>query len=616
MTAASAPRSGPLALVAHLVAQVVAIGRDLATSLGRDFIWQSIQDGRIRTRGLPAGVRVAVLAACAVVVGLLASIVFADSWRSFDPTVLSNGQVLRGTLIPAPLVPVTFAILAFGAALCVSGALRSGPLVAAGVGAIYAVVAAFVHGFNTGSGTLHRAAGWAILGVLLLLVVVRHLPVHPVLELLAVVGLVGFTFVDAHRFLAATDRASGTGFLGGQTDILLSDVLFLSTPLVIAAALEVVAFGTATARWGLEFVDRQVGRHTVLVAAIGLGAWRLRDLGLEWFSEVGVEGWPTKLQGLVGSLVLLNGIVAVAALLTRLADDDLAHEDPEASAEASARLALPIALALTAITAVSAVLLLVLQGLLPILPFDRTVQAQRWLSSAIGSAGDFGASLWWTILRATAAMAVAVVLARRGRGPAAVFLGAIAVVLVHAALTDPGQVLEAWAWRLDGVDLIAVTTLAGLFGWWAVRRRLSSRRCEWALYLLLLSGLLRQGSFVSDPIAPLLAFSGVAFVLVGLIWGFATGLSWANESSPQLPRPSRAQLLLGYQVLSISILHWYVVSHDLDALDNLTSVQPGAGTALLGQPLLLVLIVTALASAWTDVAMRGTADAVEPDAGG
>lgn len=69
-------------------------------------------------------------------------------------------------------------------------------------------------------------------------------------------------------------------------------------------------------------------------------------------------------------------------------------------------------------------------------------------------------------------------------------------------------------------------------------------------------------------------------------------------------------------MLSISILHWYVVSHDLDALDNLTSVQPGAGTALLGQPLLLVLIVTALASAWTDVAMRGTADAVEPDAGG
>jgi len=78
----------------------------------------------------------------------------------------------------------------------------------------------------------------------------------------------------------------------------------------------------------------------------------------------------------------------------------------------------------------------------------------------------------------------------------------------------------------------------------------------------------------------------------------------------RLPRVSRVQLLLGYQVLSTAILHWYLVSHELGPLEQLTEAVPGTGTALLGQPLLLLLLLTALAPALSDTEV--TADDEEP----
>mgnify|MGYP001202589793 CR=1 FL=1 len=271
MTATAFP-----ARVAGALHRLGELGVELVRSAVQDFVVAAGHDRRLRTRGLPTGVRVAVLAAVGLAIALFISILAADAWRATDLVPLTGrGTPLRGTLVPAVLVPVTFALLAFAAALCISGVLRAAPLVTAGVVGVYAVVASFVHGLTVGDDLLHAIGGWAIVGVIALAVVVRRLPHHPTVELLVVLGLVGLTFGDAHRLLVAADAASGTGFLPSQTSLILADVLFLSTPLVVVAALGVLDFGVTAARWGLRFVDLHLGTRTVLVGVVALGG-RLR----------------------------------------------------------------------------------------------------------------------------------------------------------------------------------------------------------------------------------------------------------------------------------------------------------------------------------------------------
>lgn len=594
-----------LSRVGSAAARALGLAVELVRSAVRDFVLASVRDGRIRTAGLPTGLRVAVLTAVALAVALFVSIMAADAWRTTDLVPLTgSSQTLRGTLVPAVLVPVTFALLAFAAALCVSGSLRAAPLVTTGVVSVYAVVASFVHGLTIGDDLLHSLAGWAIVAIAVLALLVRVLPPHPTLELLAVLGLVGLTFGDAHRLLVAADGASGTGFLPSQTSLLLADVLFLSTPLVVVAALGVLDFGVTAARWGLRFVDLHLGPRTVALAVAGLGVWRGRDVLVEISAQVRGHGWGAELRGLAGSVVVAVALVGLAAMIRRLAGSGLATEDPQETVSASAAIALPLTLWLVAVSVVLAVLFLVVQGVVPRLPADRIAPAQQQLVDTMGSLGDFGASVGWDVLRAGGALAAAGWAARRGRVPAAAFLGGVAIVLAHASVTGPGRVLEDWGWTLRGVDLLAIGALLGMVVRWRLGGQLTERRLEWALYLLLLTALLRQGEFVADPFAPFLAFAGGAFVLFGLMWGLATGLAWANEGTPRLPRITRAQLLMGYQLLSIAILHWYLVTHDLDNLEVLTEVHPGTGTALLAQPLVLVLLVTGLAAAWADVEIR------------
>jgi hypothetical protein len=603
-------RPAPAHAGLHAVRDAVAVVRDFLVSVVRDFVVAAYRDGRIRTRGLPAGVRVALLTAIAISLALFVSIIAADAWRTIDPVPLTGrSQVLRGTLVPGPLVPITFALISFAAGLCISGALRAGPFVSVGVGTVYCLIATFVHELTVGDDLLHRLAGWAIPGVIVLFVAVRFTRPRPTLELLAALGLVGLTFADAHRLMASVDGASGSGFLTDQTNLLLSDVLFLSAPLIVVAALAVVDFGVSAARWGLRFVDVRLGQRTVLVLVALLGLWRVRDLAVELAGNLRDDA-GAELRGLVGAAALTVALVGLAQGVRRASGQALAGEDPQETSGESARVALPLAMWLLAVSVVLAAMLLLVQGSLSFLPADQVTSVQQRVIDLLGPVGDFGGSVWWDLVRAAVALGLAWLLARRGRAPAAVFVGAVGVVLAVNGLTDPGRALEDWGWTLRAVDLIAVGTLVVLLVRWALGGDLSERRSEWALYLLLLTGLLRQGDFVSDPFAPFLAFTGGAFVLFGLIWGFATGLAWGNDSSPSLPRLSRAQLLLGYQVLSVAILHWYLVNHDLESLELLTESHPGTGTALLGQPLLLVLILTAIAAALADVPIRTTDDDV------
>jgi hypothetical protein len=54
------------------------------------------------------------------------------------------------------------------------------------------------------------------------------------------------------------------------------------------------------------------------------------------------------------------------------------------------------------------------------------------------------------------------------------------------------------------------------------------------------------------------------FLVFGIVWNILTaGGQFVNQSSPGLPRDSRLLLYVGYVLLSVSVAHWYLVSHNI-----------------------------------------------------
>ena len=595
-----------LATVGRGLVGAIRLVVDLVISFFRDLMLEEYRDGRIRTAGLPAGVRVAVGVSIVAVLGLLVSVAFADAWRTaVDPMVLPGGQTLRGTLVPEPLIPLSFALIAIGAALCLSGALRASIPISIGVLAVYLALASFVHGTSRSVETdlYDRAAAWSVWAVIAVFVAARFLKPRPTLELCLLLGLVGVTFANAHSVLVATDHSTGAGFLGSQTQIILANIVQLSIPVLVIAALDVVDFGVHVARWGVGFVDRRLGQVLVLVALVLFGGKRLYDLGHQLVDGLGDQPVDT-LQGIAGSIVLVGmcvgGLWWVEREARRRAPQDPAGRlpsitapDPEGLTNATRRFAIPTAICLLATTLVGALLLLTAVALPPLA--EDSTNLQRWLGDRILDLGTINGSVWWDLGRAAALVAVAVVLTRRDRPLGAAFLVCVAAIFVFQGTTFDGRVLEGWVWSRLGVDLVVVGTILGLVVWWALRRQLTDARCEWALFLLAVTTIFRGAAFFSDPFSvfpQFLAISTVGAVLFGLAWGFATNGSWANEETRPLPRLSRVQLLIGYQLLSAAILHWFVVTHDLPETENLTTDMPQLGNLWLGQPLILALLLT------------------------
>jgi hypothetical protein len=137
----------------------------------------------------------------------------------------------------------------------------------------------------------------------------------------------------------------------------------------------------------------------------------------------------------------------------------------------------------------------------------------------------------------------------------------VALVLGGAGLMLVGLGLRLltgyrWAFWLDPDALTAVVTLLVVTatGWLLVRRRLSTDRALGLAAVLTLAVLLSLRSVVADPFAALLGYTGVAFVLFGVVWDFLTGSDWANSDGRRVRQPVRVLLAVGYPLLTVTVL--------------------------------------------------------------
>lgn len=580
----------------------VRFARDAVLGFGREFLWKELREGAISLRGLsPAMSAVVVLSALLLVVGTI-SFAVGDVLRTGQELiVIPNGTPGRGTLVPGPLVPATFGALAIGCALLLAGALHAPPAVRLGVLALYTALAAALAGLSVALEGTSRIPGWPALALILAVFATfaarwRRAP-RPGLEFALLLVLAAGTFAISAAGLFRSDAITGSSFALQQLGLLLGLLVGLTLPLVVVAGLDAVGFGLDAAGWAVRFVGDRLGSRAVYVALAALLAWRAWDLARLVAAEAGRRPVADLGPEILGSGILVAAILALALAIGRLDPRARAGDTAEDALDhGSARVRLPLGIAYGGVPFLLVPVLLVLNGLAYF-----GVAGDTGVFAAVDAVASFMGRdetiTLYRVLLGVVLLGIATWLARRGSTPLALFIGAVGVndLITHGFARVDALSPLLWQGAVP-IDVAWNALFLGTAAWWAIRRTLTRTRVERIFFLVLLGAVLNHFDVFADPLSPLLGFAGVGFIVFGLVWGFLTGGGWANEHSSRFPRSSRVFLYLGYSLLSVAILNWFSVTHDIDELGAMTAAGEN-GVALLGYPLLYALFVLVLRGA-------------------
>lgn len=583
-------------------AALVAV--DAVRGVARDFLWSKLREGAIKLRGSSPGMAAVVVLGSALLLLTATSFALGDVLRTGrDLIVLPSGAPGRGSLVPSGLVPATLVLLSAGAALALGGALHAPRAVRVAMLLLWLAVSTATIGLARALEDTADSPAWPawvpLLGVVAVFVVRGRRPPAPVIELGVLFASVGSFFAITGTVLVQSDELSGGTFAIQQLSVLLGQLLLLSTPLLFVAGLDVIAFGVDASTWVLRFVDRRLPAWSAFLGVAALGGWRSRDLLVEQIGAVRDSGAADALLPVLGAGLLVAALWGWWLVVSRLAgrrpgsaagDDTIDH--------GSARVRLPLGAAFAGTSILLVPLLLVVQSLSY---FDVTsFRTIELLNDVVEGMGSDVFILWYRLVLGTGLVVVAGFVARRGDATLAMFLGAVglAEVIARSLAELPGVGDLLW----DGpeeLDVAWTITFVATGLWWAARRRLTEVRAERLLHVLLLGALLRQFGFISDPLAPLLGFAGVGFVVFGLVWGYLTGGGWANGTSDGYPRSTRVFLYVGYSLFSVSLLNWFAVTHSVGELASISD-NGAFGVRTLGYPLLYALFTLGLSGAGAD----------------
>jgi hypothetical protein len=125
--------------------------------------------------------------------------------------------------------------------------------------------------------------------------------------------------------------------------------------------------------------------------------------------------------------------------------------------------------------------------------------------------------------------------------------------------------------------------------------------------------LLRQTDYISNRFSPFVGSGGIGFIAFGILWDALTIGAWANEGSRGLPRVSRIFLYLGYVLMTVTVINWAVVSHDLAAVGHLTGDLGLVGLEAFGKPMLYTIFAIALAGAFRGISVTALADPADDE---
>ena len=513
--------------------------------------------------------------------------------EAFPLLPMVGGTTGRGELVPFVLIPVTIFILSVAWGFMLAGALHSRLMVKLAILLLYLVVAGVwtVSTVTSIPGTLLSTG--ALLVVPVFFFVRRKAKAAPAAEFGVLLVLVALTFGVSQIYAIDAWRTSGVPGVLANVPTLLYTFDMLVIPLMLYLGVDIAEFVHKTATWASGLTDIWAGRRVLYAILFLLLGWRLVSVVMEAAGRVGKSSPADQAAAYAGALVIPLCVGAVWWLIRRYGGDPVTVETLVDTAK---RVALPLIAIYLGLQGIEIFVVLV-GGLLALL----------FVRLGLGGPGDPGGILGlvdglinqdanWQTLIASVAIVAAVILARRGRPTLALYLGIVGANALWISLTNPGRPLDFFAWSgLEPVDFWWVVTFAAVAGYWAARGTLTEIRTRRLVLLVLITLLMRQTGFIEDPFSPVLGFTGVGMIALGLIWDALTIGFWANEGSRGLPRASRIWLYLGYILFSIAVLNWAVASHDILQVDFFTGQAALGGFGIFGKPLIYAIFAVILA---------------------
>jgi hypothetical protein len=159
---------------------------------------------------------------------------------------------------------------------------------------------------------------------------------------------------------------------------------------------------------------------------------------------------------------------------------------------------------------------------------------------------------------------------RRSLPPASGYGLLFSLWLVWWVFTRSGRALDVL--NFNYLDLTALTTVALLLALAlaAGLRQLNASALLWLSAAALLLWVLEFQDFLNDPLSPITALLGAQAALLSVsvflnVMG-AGGRFSLNSDSGGFPRFSRSLLYFGYALLTITILNWLAVTHDIGGM--------------------------------------------------
>lgn len=541
-----------------------------------------IRAGRLRDEQWPYGLRAVVSVAVALfaLTGLLALVSGPIRQRSglTVPNSLSSS-------VPDSLVWVLVLLLTFCLALFTTAAVH-GPWWLTTLGlvslalllGIWSAATTTLHGVTTA--VLLALGTWVT--VLVLAVVRRRRALvwweFPLILLL--VGLVlGLCLVD----YAAGQRLLGFRLAPVLIDQTMSFLTFLVLPAAFAAGAAVAEIAVGVTMAATRIGQQRGGRTWPYVIFAAVVVLRLVQEVRRLVTLDPVNSGLLAFAPAAALVAAFAGLAWAVAALTPLAATPVV-----ALPEQLGRIAVPIGAAVIALMLPVYVLIFGWQVVVSVSPsgapggFDPSPLVDRLVDGFRLLLG--GVLVTVALLR----------FARRGQaGPALVLGGAGVMVMALGGL----RLLTGyrWAFWLDPDAVVSVVTLGVLLVtvWLLARQTLTPDRALGLAAVLILAVVLSVRSVVADPFATLLGYTGVGFVLFGLVWDLLTGSDWANTDGRQLRRPVRVLLAVGYPLLTVTVLASDALIRrprtfsDLNGFAELGDLV--LGTALLGAAAVVVL---------------------------
>ena len=559
----------------------------------RRLVLADLQEGVVRIGDLPRLIRALTWLGFVLLFAMVGVLFFSEAFRAAFPLLSTISWITpRGALIPSALIPLTLFIFSVAWAFLLVGALHARLAVRLAVLLLYLVVA--------GVWIISISSIWfseALIWVTLLLVPIfffvrRRAQAAPALEFGVLVVLVCLTFGLPQIYAIE------------MLDIMLSGLVdtlsFLILPLVLFIGLDIAEFVHRAASWVSGLTDSWTNRRVLYGVLFLLLIWRFGSVVLQALDRVERSSPAEEAASYAGGLVIPLAVGLVGWLVWRQGGEDVSVERLMKVAK---KVALPLIAAYLGLQILNSVLFMLggsLSSVLYELGFrfqERGALTKGALEFTDRLSAQYGT---WEMLLAVVAILASFWLARQGRRTVALYLGILGTNMLWMELTEAGRPLSFFGWNGFGpVDFWWVVAFGAVTFVWLVQGRLTEGRARRLLLLVMITFLMSQTEFIEDPFSPFLGFTGLGLVALGIIWDSLTIGFWANNGSRGLPRVSRIFMYLGYVLLGVAVLNWYVASHNILEVDFFTGLAALAGFSLFGKPLIYAIFVVTLAQAAT-----------------